>query len=323
MDSGLIRLALPTDEEAIEYLTSIRGEDNLKVTPLMAKSLYPDKVKSNRHFTCATKGCDAPITCRSIKETHVNQPTFVNQSRVVNLHSKHCSHHPDNKVEDRKKRPEESYAEHFDSGRTISGISRVNGFVPLTPLKQKAVDQKQRRKTLLMPEVKKEGESREKKGVVHRLRTLQQHAELFADDPDFKVINQSAGGDIPIREMFENIRSNVFYEDMLDKEKVMIYTGRAYLSETSNDKVIAVRFKDKIEVEGQAYRPSMIISRDYFMEEYEDIYEAFTNGNQYEFDVFTTLPFFMNGKYLNFSSYRTHEQINPFGEELYSNFYIR
>ncbi|MFB9860146.1 hypothetical protein ACFPFV_07995 [Salinicoccus siamensis] len=326
MNSRIIQLAIPTDDDALEYLKTTRDDGDVKVTAITAKTLYPDKIKSNKNFVCPTAGCTAPLTCRSIKEIHVNQPTFVDQSRVINLHTIDCKHHPDNRgKEEAKSRESESYASHFSSGRTISSLSRLNGFAPPTTYSTKNnVSGTSRVKSGNSLQADGEGEkSKKKKGVMHRLSTLQQHAELYVDDPDFRIINQSVGDAIPIREMFTGIEDNVLHADQHLKETLTIYTGRAYLAETRNELVIAVRFKNKVRVEGRGYRPSMIISREYFKEEYDDIYEAFINGEQYEFDVFTTLPFLLNDEYLNFSSYIVSKQINPFGDELYSNFYIR
>lgn len=329
MSSGLIRMAVPTDEEAIEYLKSSRPADDFKITPLKAKSMYPDKITSNKHFKCPTDGCNAPVTCRSIRVTNVNQPAFVDQYRSVNKHAEYCQYHPDNYEQNHDSyKSEERKSSHYGSGNTFSNLTRLNGFVPLKEVKRNASFLPQTNEgTVQMSKVpvseREKSEKTESKEISHHLNTLQEHVELFIDNPEFKVLQKNSSKGFPIKYMFKNIYRNVLYKDLSQKSYLNIYMDKAFLSKTSNEKVLAIRFRTKVRIEGDDYKPSMIISKDYFENEYEDIYADFISGNQLEFDVYTTLPFRMNGSYLNFSSYASDINVYPFGKEIQNNFYIR
>ncbi|WP_348921031.1 hypothetical protein [Enterococcus rotai] len=327
--SSSIESAIPTDPEAIEYITKDLKLDDLAIPPLLAKKLYPDYISDKKKFICPTDNCGAPITCRSILLTSKNRPTFVNQSIVVNKHIEGCKHNPNyREKEDVQDTTIENFYSQINSNDTVSDLSAKKGFLsneaPKKTTNREHVSTGDTSETTTRNVSITKGKTQTRVTNQH-LKSLQDHAELYKYNPEFLLGTRYARNKIPIKYIFKTIKRNIFFNQLTSQKYASIYYGNAKLSQPENEVVIRVQFLSPIPINDQTDKawPALIISKSYFEDEYPDILAAFEDGAEIIFEAFITLPFIFNGEYLNFSSFSENIVINPFDEELFNNFYIR
>ncbi|BBM16641.1 hypothetical protein G15_0254 [Enterococcus avium] len=329
----LITTAIPTDNAALMFLkANPQKYPSLNITPFVAKELYNASYISDKHnFVCPTDGCSAPVTCRSIKPINKNRPTFVNQSISTNMHLSNCLYHPDNYdlllVTNGANR---DTFNNLKSGKTISDLSSNFGFQPL----DNSTSSISSTTTSISSNVKKrisnsngQNTNKKKRIIQNHLKSLEDHVEMYKYNPDFELLTNSSKQPFPIKFMFKFLKKNSFFYDFKKRNYLYIYHSKAYLSKVKKDSVLKLSFKCPILINNKTVFPSLIISKDHIESEYTDIYDQFIKGIKTEFDVYTTLPFLKvasssDSFYLNFSSFRKEESVNPFSEELFYNLYI-
>ncbi|PZL73778.1 hypothetical protein CI088_07950 [Enterococcus plantarum] len=328
----LIDKAIPTDEEAIKYINKELDTSGVDITAIVARKLFEKGyIKDKRNFICSTEGCKAKITCRSLPAISKNSPAFVNQSYSENEHIKECQYNPDSrdKLEPTKKKNSTQFS-YSKTGDTVSDLSVKKGFLgedspnKIAGKVESTPEEKADTHAVSRTD-KNDNKNRSSKKVNQHLKTLQDHVEVYKVDPEFLIITKKGKRQIPIKFLFRSIKRNIFFDEFTASHYTYIYYGNAKLSQPENRNVIRVMFKKPIEVEGNSKKfwPALIILKEFFEIEYPDVLEAFEQGNDISFEAFITLPFFLNGEYLNFSSFNKDMLIEPFSDELYNNFYIR
>ncbi|MGX2947066.1 hypothetical protein JNUCC77_18590 (plasmid) [Enterococcus alishanensis] len=131
--------------------------------------------------------------------------------------------------------------------------------------------------------------------------------------------------------MFRHISKNIFAEELQNQNYPYIYYGNAFLNETKNIHVLRLSFKSHRyypQDDQTKYYPSLLVSKEFIETEFTEIYDAFINKNETTYRVYTTLPllWIQNADndlwYLNFSSLKSAEKVDPFSTELYHNIFI-
>lgn len=331
--SGLINQAIPTDKEALKYLEEKHG-NIISITASYAKYLYKKGyIKSHRNFKCSTQGCNAPITCRSIKPESRNSPTFQDQITSENLHKDTCPMNPKNRVSTNFNKETSKPTRKYKKDDEIhSTLQSGKGF--------KSSDNQSSKKSSNIFDEGIESEnkiSKRNKGTkdtdslktyigTEKLETLQDHVQMYESDPDFKIISGESQKQIPIKYMFRSIISNNVYEKRNNKYPC-IYYGDAYLQSVNDKEKIRVQFSKEIKLgENECIRPSFFIEKKHLEDEYPDIYEKRVNQNKKRFRVYTTLPLKKvvsnNITYLNLASFDNGNPVRDTSDELKDNFYI-
>lgn len=323
--TGLIDKAIPTDEEAISYLKS-NNNGNLTITAHFAKKLYPDYIKGNKHFICPTSGCNAPITCRSIRHDSLNSPTFQNQKTSENLHIEGCTRGPDYKGDiSINGEANEDKFKHIKNDELVSDLILGRGFVEDQKVGTQNENSQLKKESKYNSTKISKNESLKNKKVRNHLGTLQSHVELYEYNENERIFSQTSKKFIPIKFMFKSISNNKLFKDIKSNKYIFIYYGKAYLNKQEDDKV-RIQFKNSVRVNQERFKPSFFIELSYLENEYSEIYEEFINGDASLFNIYTTLPFIIKENndqtYLNLSSFVKENVLFHTDEELKRNIYI-
>lgn len=324
--SKLIENAIPTDLSAIIEIKKRGLSPKDGISSIMAKEFYPTHISNNKNFICSTSGCKAPITCKSIKPENVYSPCFVNQVLNENKHIKGCPYDPLDNL--REITPKDEFSRRFNnikSGYTVSDFSITRGFSKVD--NQNDSVRQNNSLTTTKNENKTSSSNNMSTAIVREtdqhIKTLSDHVEVFKSNPDFKIKTNFSRGTIPIKYMFKPLYRNIVLDKLHDAKYPNIYYGNAKISETKEDTIVRIEFKNLIILNKNKYRPSLIISREYFEDEFPDILSLFEEDSDTIFEAFITLPFFINGEFLNFSSFTDNKVITSTIDELFQNFYIR
>ncbi len=331
--TGLIKKAIPTDESAKTYLKN-EGRETEEITPKEAKALYSESyIKHYKNFVCSTNGCNAPITCRSLRPLSRNSPTFQDQVTSQNLHVEHCAMNPRNRKSTNYSKHQTSQSRTFEpSGKTISTLRAGKGFQN----KDKDIP---RKSADLLPDQNDDKESETKKrysktgnGNVkqhdkdYHLKTLQDYVELYKENPDYMITDEATHKKFPIKKMFRYLTFNNLFEKRNGKYAV-IFVDYAYIQDIKDDKKLRVQFMHKVKINNEcSIAPSFFIEKKHLENEYPDIYDKKVNQNKSTFKVYTTLPLRLHeaGKntYLNLASFDQGKVIPDDSIELKNNVYF-
>ncbi|HHX0046018.1 TPA: hypothetical protein ACU3MR_002536 [Staphylococcus aureus] len=331
--TGLIKKAIPTDESAKTYLKN-EGRETEEITPKEAKALYSESyIKHHKNFVCSTKGCNAPITCRSLKPQSKNSPTFQDQVTSQNLHAEHCAMHPKHRKTTDYRKHQTSHSRTFEpSGKAISTLRAGKGFQN----KDKDIP---RKSSDLLPDQNDDKESETKKrysktgnGNVkqhdkdYHLNSLQDYVELYKENPDYMITDEATHKKFPIKKMFRYLTFNNLFEKRNEKYAV-IFVDYAYIQDIKDDKKLRVQFMHKVKINNEySIAPSFFIEKQHLENEYPDIYDKKVNQNKSTFKVYTTLPLRLHeaGKntYLNLASFDQGKLIPDDSIELKNNVYF-
>lgn len=336
----LITKAIPTEVSAIEYLKDHPTlHEGFAISPLTAKKIYGQYIHDIHEFVCPTDGCSAKVTGHSIKPEHKRSPAFITSCRVDSAHIEVCKFHPKNKdlVFSKSNNPAERF-ERIKTGDIVSDLSGTQGFSPRKSVstKKESPDKDATETQFYLPSSSKKQDlriPRSKRPTREHLKTLQDHVEMFKYDPEFKVTRKSNGAVVPIKYLFKPISANCLFEELTDQKYPTIYYGEARLAKTQKESVISIRFKHNFRKntlnysDRKNYFLSLLISKEYLMKEYPDIYSVLKKRNDYLFKVYTTLPMFWNvtsdnAMYLNVSSFKKAMRVDAFTDELFSNIFI-
>lgn len=306
----------------------------ISITASYAKYLYEKGyIKSHRHFKCSTQGCNAPITCRSIKPESRNSPTFQDQVTSDNLHRDDCTMNPKNRESaSLNKNVSKSTREFKMSGERFSELKAGMGFQASENHEAKKssdkLEEKNNDDTVISTRSNNNQDSSNLKQYKtnEKLKTLQDHVQIFESNPEFKIISGESQKQIPVKFMFRFITSNNIYEKRNNKYPY-IYYGNAYLQSINDKTKIRVQFINKIKLsENEWVCPSFFIEKKFLEEEYPNIYEQSENQNKTYFRVYTTLPLKKvvsnNSTYLNLASFDNAKTLFHTSDELKNNVYI-
>lgn len=338
-----INEAIPTEQTAIDHLKK-EGLTDFRLSAFKAKTLYNQEnqvITSHLNFECPTENCTAPITCKSIKRK-VNTggrkqgtPTFVNQSRSVNLHKEGCPHNPE--LIERNLKDNEEIISKFtyeNSGNVIADFDFMDEKTKNESTKssktiknssdENSNSNSNRRSTPSNDNTKVKARST-------RMKKLKEFVEIYESDPNYILNFANSNNSIPIKFLFKRLYQNDFFDPEVKKSKKYFYFSEGKLLKTSKDNILSFHFKDWVKVDGQTYNPSISISEEAMKKAYPDIYSSFINGEKDTFKAYITYPLIVvnverNNElktYINFGHRSTGRQVKAFDESLIRNFYIR
>lgn len=338
-----INEAIPTEQTAINHL-KMEGLTDFRISAFKAKALYNQKnqvITSHLNFECPTENCNAPITCKSIKRK-VNTggrkqgtPTFVNQSRSVNLHKEGCPHNPE-LIERNIKDNEEIISKFIyeNSGNVIADFDFMDEKTKNESTKSSKTiknSSDENSSSNSNGRTTTSNENSKVKTRSTRMRKLKEFVEIYESDPNYVLHLDHSHKSIPIRYLFKRLYQNDFFDSGVYNSKKHFYFSEGKLLKTSKDNILSFHFKDWVKVDGQTYNPSISISEEAMKNAYPDIYSSFINGEKDTFKGYITYPLIVvnvekNNElntYVNFGHRSTGNQVKAFDESLIRNFYIR
>lgn len=326
-----ILTAIPTDKEAQIKIKKEKGDyGSLSIIAETAKKyLNQSIIKDPHHFVCSTDGCPAPITCCSYRPTNKQATHYRTPTDKRHLHINKCEHSI------------ESYQQSIDSeskakyinkpnNKSVSSFDPKRGFNEIsTPVKKSSIkneiSESANGETKHVSKSKNKNINTQVRNVSTEIGSLKEHIEIFEDNPAYIITSRQTGKEIPIEEMFTDIKNNKPYSDVTSADTVKIHFGEITIYKKSDGDFIGW-FNEEVNVGDYSLQPSIFFKEDFIKKQYPEKYKEYQENNVIKCKSYLSYWLYLDTNkskpYLNFAQFETGLKLSDSTKGLKNNIYL-